>query len=229
MLTKTSKNQYFDRGGYSQKLRLFLSFIAVIFVVLFLPKIDVHAGTIDANGYTVATNLSGTSYALLTDDKALYVLRTSDVLSVDDEYTYEKDGVSYTGIIQNTNLEEGRNPLGSNATKIVFLDDIQPVYLSFKSSSTVTSIEGMKEHVDTSKLTDTSEMFYGLSKLTSVDVSGFNTGKVTDMQDMFDGCAALTELDVSGFNTSNVTNMADMFYNCAKVKKLVNVKSCALM
>ena len=61
------------------------------------------------------------------------------------------------------------------------------------------------------KTTSMSDMFYYCIKLTSLDVSGFDTSKVTDMSRMFRDCSNLTSLDVSGFDTSNVTNMSDMF------------------
>ena len=58
------------------------------------------------------------------------------------------------------------------------------------------------------------------SKLTSLDLSSFNTSKVTDMGDMFTNCNNLTSLDVSNFDTSNVTNMDSMFFNCSNLTSL---------
>jgi surface protein len=63
-------------------------------------------------------------------------------------------------------------------------------------------------------------MFEGCSKLTSLDVSNFNTTNVTDMYGMFEGCSNLESLDVSKFNTANVTNMSSMFYGCSTLKTL---------
>ena len=73
---------------------------------------------------------------------------------------------------------------------------------------------------DTSKVTNMDSMFRGCSSLTALDVSGFDTSKVTDMNYMFRGCSSLTALDVSGFDTSKVTNMGYMFYNCSKLTAL---------
>ncbi|WP_285119910.1 BspA family leucine-rich repeat surface protein [Lactococcus petauri] len=64
---------------------------------------------------------------------------------------------------------------------------------------------------DTSKVTDMSYMFAGLNSLTTLDVSSFDTSKVTDMSYMFAGLNSLTTLDVSSFDTSNVINMGRMF------------------
>ncbi len=60
----------------------------------------------------------------------------------------------------------------------------------------------------------TANWFYGLSKLETVDFSGFDTSLVTDMSGMFHGCSSLKSLDLSNFNTGNVTNMRGMFNNC---------------
>ena len=63
-------------------------------------------------------------------------------------------------------------------------------------------------------------MFYGCSKLTSLDVTNFNTAKVTNMNKMFSSCSSLTSLDVTHFNTANVTDMSCMFYGCSKLTSL---------
>ena len=152
--------------------------ISALMDILF-PKMEVQAGEI-RNGHTVATDLSGTSYSMLSEDKTtLYIFRTAGSVSIGQSYTYTKNGKSYTGTIQGSNFEYGAASIDKSVKKIVFLDDIQPTgSLSFKSSK-VTTIEGMKEHFDTSKVTSMYQMFYNCSRLTSLDVSGFDTSKVT--------------------------------------------------
>ena len=73
---------------------------------------------------------------------------------------------------------------------------------------------------DTSKVTNMNSMFYNCSSLTSLDVGSFNTTKVTAMASMFSYCKNLTSLDLSNFNTSQVTNMGLMFYNCSSLTSL---------
>ena len=73
---------------------------------------------------------------------------------------------------------------------------------------------------DTSKVTDMRYMFSGCEALTNLDLSNFNTAKVTDMSDMFQYCKALTNLDISNFDTSNVTAMGYMFYSCEALTNL---------
>ena len=69
-------------------------------------------------------------------------------------------------------------------------------------------------HFNTAKVTNMSCMFFKCSQLTSLDVTNFNTEKVTVMDGMFSGCVALTSLDVTKFNTEKVTNMNRMFSGC---------------
>ncbi len=73
---------------------------------------------------------------------------------------------------------------------------------------------------DTSEVTDMEEMFASCRSLTKLDVSKFDTSQVTDMSGMFCWCINLTSLDVSNFDTSNVTNMVGMFNNCSSLTSL---------
>ena len=76
-------------------------------------------------------------------------------------------------------------------------------------SSDVKYIEASK--IDTSKVTNMSEMFLGLSGLTNLDVSNWDTSKVTNMSEIFREVRSLTNLDVSKWNTAKVTDMSSMF------------------
>ena len=71
-----------------------------------------------------------------------------------------------------------------------------------------------------SGVTDMGGMFYNCNKLTSLNLSNFNTSNVTDMGSMFYSCNKLTTLDVSNFNTSKVTDMSYMFCNCVNLTTL---------
>ena len=89
----------------------------------------------------------------------------------------------------------------------------------FYGLENLTNITGM-ENLVTDNVNDMGLMFFSCSKLTSIDVSHFNTSKVTTMVSMFNECSSLVELDVSGFNTENVTNMFGMFYRCYSLTNL---------
>ena len=60
-------------------------------------------------------------------------------------------------------------------------------------------------------------MFYNCLKLTSLDVTNFNTANVTDMSYMFRNCVALTSLYLTNFNTEKVTYMYGMFSSCSSL------------
>ena len=108
-------------------------------------------------------------------------------------------------------------------TKIEITSKIVPEYTNgwFMDCMNLTNID--LSDLDTSKVTDMSDMFSGCG-LTSLDLSSFNTSKVTDMNGMFTGCGLLTSLDLSSFNTSNVTDMSFMFNRCRGLNNL-NINS----
>ena len=64
---------------------------------------------------------------------------------------------------------------------------------------------------DTSKVTNMSNMFAHMRQLTALNLSNFNTSQVTDMGYMFEDMSNLTTLNLSSFDTSKVTNMGAMF------------------
>jgi len=74
--------------------------------------------------------------------------------------------------------------------------------------------------LDTSAADDMSWMFSGCSALTSLDLSNFNTAAASNMSEMFSGCSALTSLDLSNFNTAAASNMSWMFYNCSALESV---------
>ena len=74
--------------------------------------------------------------------------------------------------------------------------------------------------LNTSSVTDMSNMFAGCSKLTSLIVSNFDTSSVINMSCMFASCGGLTTLDVSSFDTSSVTDMSGMFGGCSGLTSL---------
>ena len=67
-------------------------------------------------------------------------------------------------------------------------------------------------------------MFYNCLKLTSIDLSNFDTSKVISMKNMFQKCEKLTTLDLSNFNTSLVEYMDKMFEGCINLR-YVNIRN----
>ncbi|MGN0230984.1 MAG: BspA family leucine-rich repeat surface protein, partial [Muribaculaceae bacterium] len=106
-------------------------------------------------------------------------------------------------------------------TKYVFdasFKDYTPTTINkwFRENKVLATIEGL-EYLNTSAVTDMSELFWWCHALTSLDLSSFDTSKVTDMSKMFYYCISLTSLDLTKFDTSNVTNMDYMFCGSNKL------------
>ena len=93
------------------------------------------------------------------------------------------------------------------------------LYYFFANLKKLETITGL-EYLNTAKVTDMSNMFWGCSSLTSLDVTHFNTANVTNMRSMFSSCSSLTSLDVTNFNTAEVTNMGYMFSWCSSLTSL---------
>ena len=109
-------------------------------------------------------------------------------------------------------------------TRVVFdasFRDFRPTTTAiwFSKFKVLRKIGGL-EHLNTSEVKDMSEMFYGCSGLTSLDLSHFNTQNVTKMGRMFFDCRGLTSLDLSHFNTQSVTYMGVMFKGCSGLTSL---------
>ena len=74
---------------------------------------------------------------------------------------------------------------------------------------------------NTSNVENMRSMFDGCTNLTSLDLSSFDTSVVKDMDSMFNDCRHLTSLDLSGFDTSKVTDMSSIFYHCSNLTLLI--------
>ena len=74
--------------------------------------------------------------------------------------------------------------------------------------------------IDTSEVIDMCSMFEGCSNLLELDLSELDTQKVENMYGMFAGCLKMSTLNISKFNTSNVTNMGFMFQHCQSIRNI---------
>ena len=74
--------------------------------------------------------------------------------------------------------------------------------------------------IDISRNDNTMRMFHDQKKITSLDLSSFNTKNIIYMESMFSGCESLWKLDLSKFNTSKVEAMSYMFKNCSSLRSL---------
>ena len=67
------------------------------------------------------------------------------------------------------------------------------------------------DNISTIRVINFGLMFSKNKKITSLDVSKFDTRNATNMIYMFDAMSLLSSLDISNFDTSNVTNFGHMF------------------
>ena len=82
------------------------------------------------------------------------------------------------------------------------------------TNDTITTyITKISPQLDTSSVTNMSNMFYGCTNLTTIPL--LNTINVINMSYMFNGCTNLTTIPL--LDTSNVTNMHSMFNNCTNL------------
>ena len=72
--------------------------------------------------------------------------------------------------------------------------------------------EGDFNDIDTSKITDMSDLFSIMDKFNG-DISNWNVSNVTDMRCMFDNCTSFNQ-PLNDWNVSNVTDMSFMFCWC---------------
>ena len=144
-------------------------------------------------------------------------------------FYYDTQRSSRSGTTYDLNTgenEPGWKTDGTNAnvTKVVFnssFANARPTttYAWFLGMGNLQSITGMS-YLNTSEVTNMSQMFQNCYQLTSVDLSHFNTSKVTIMGFMFYYCNSLTSLDLSSFNTSKVTEMDYMFFYCYALRTI---------
>ncbi|BDR56928.1 BspA family leucine-rich repeat surface protein [Xylocopilactobacillus apis] len=138
------------------------------------------------------------------------------------ELNWDRDHVNYYDI---HNIYQSAWPWYQSyntITKVVVSPGVTAqgsLYRLFYNLSSATAIEGC-ENLVTTQVTNMSEMFNSCSRLTSVDVSKFNTSAVTNMSFMFSYCGFLNNLDVTHFDTSKVNNMNYMFNGCSRLTSL---------
>jgi len=121
-------------------------------------------------------------------------------------------------------------PLNSNITNIIKTNDLSvdsyetissddsdyPIYTWFDDGTIYIYSKTEKIHMNE----DSMILFGGMSSITNLDLSYFDTSLVVHMSFMFSDCESLTKLDLSNFDTSNVTDMGYMFKCCWRLTEL---------
>jgi len=110
---------------------------------------------------------------------------------------------------------------GRGISRIVFTGPIMggnSLRNLFSGLGSLTSIEGL-DYFNTSNVTDMTRLF-NAHRLTSLDLSSWNTSNVTYMSFMFSGAGRLMNLNLSSWDTSNVTTMEGIFQNAHLLREL---------
>ncbi len=186
--------------------RFLAALISMVMVISLLPVI------VNASNGTTETIYWALTYSQNSSKPDTLILSSEEVTGA---YSGTTDGV-FTGTSE--------IPWYANRSTIKFIDikdKISPTSTAswFYKLSNVEIITGL-ENIDTSNVTDMSNMFAYCSKLLSLDVSTFNTSNVTDMHNMFMHCDRLLSLNISGFDTKNVRDMSNMFFYCFELESL---------
>ncbi len=111
-----------------------------------------------------------------------------------------------------------------SVTKVVFhssFADARPVttYSWFCEMGNLVSITGLN-YLNTSELINIHGMFWGCTKLSSLDLSILNTSNIRDMSCLFSDCTGLTSLDLSSFTTTNLQTVGFMFSDCTNLRTI---------
>ena len=137
---------------------------------------------------------------------------TQEVLAEDviAQGTYKEDGNDITWVID---LDGKLTVTGTGDCAPVddMIRDIPWRKHSDSIKSAVLDVKGM---------TSAANLFSLCDKMTSVDLSNFDTSQIVSMRTMFLDCSSLQSIDLSGFDTSNVQSMMSMFYGCSSLERL---------
>ena len=120
------------------------------------------------------------------------------------------------------NLTDGAD--ANTATCVVFdssFATVKPTNLSgwFYHMTNLSTIEGI-EYLNTSAAYKISSMFGGATKLTILDLNGFDVGNVTTADYMFNGCSSLTTIYCDNnwsFLWESGATSEQMFYGCSNL------------
>ena len=136
---------------------------------------------------------------------------------------YEQIASQYTGALMDAEQDAPAYayyvPNGSYYDIYVLSDDV--IYTPEDSTELFFKMENLvtvdTSNLDVSRTTDMTDMFYRCYKLENIDVSEWDTSNVTSMVGVFARCYVLTNVDVSGWDTGKSELFNSMFSDCYKL------------
>lgn len=106
---------------------------------------------------------------------------------------------------------------GNGSGKIAMNADSKSIFAQYTN---LVSINGLSLF-DASGVTNLQAAFDRSSKITSLDIGGWNVSNVTNMSGVFQGCISLNSVDLSNWDVGNVTTMQGMFQSLATFGNMV--------
>ena len=143
---------------------------------------------------------------------------TSIERATTEEYNAVKDTLTDDNLISlstNRSKYQKHNFATNGAVEVDEYNSV-PVYMWYDNGTIYYYTTASKIYLNE----DSSYLFGGRMKHTSINLSDFNTKYVKNMEGLFYNNYEVTDLDFSNFDTSNVENMAYLFKNCRNVRYL---------
>lgn len=204
--------RYFGRDDKGDFYRYWFTFLS-------------NSGYERRNQYDFTTTVDGETVGFTLKIKQKGQLVTPTVEVNLNRIIQAKNGIKQA--IENKGVSVGDMRIDGYAAKIAEIPQgsgkwILPDGTKFVNS---TFTEFDAENVDISNLSGLYNMFRGCEKLTSLDLSTWDTSKVTDetVNNMFEDCKNLKTINVSNLITNNIENLNSMFGNCQNLTTVVGL------
>lgn len=173
---------------------------------------------VDTAGSDIAALQTVSKVQMVTKQRML-LMRAADI-DAGDGWNIDSNGVLHilSGVDLSSNVALNTRWLNnaSSITSIVFDGPVTAGISTenlFKDLDKVTTITGL-DNLDTSKTTNVSAMFSGMTSLTALDLSSWNISNATNINDMFLNDTALKSLNVSGWQlNSSIKDLGSLFAN----------------
>ena len=175
----------------------------------------------------VVSMLPGSALAQTAADAKAYAGFESSTQTLTFYYGTERSGYDKTYVVdEKISGDPGwyKDNTSQKILTVVFdssFNAFQPMSLNrwFYYCTSLQEVKGV-ENLNTSKVTDMSQMFRGCHALGNLDLSGLDVSKVENFSYTFYECWGLQSLTLGGWDTSSATNMDRMFYNCSGFDEL---------
>ena len=185
-------------------------------------QILVKTQAIQAQGFedpdTALTEGFGTEHPFETDSAIRGIDLRTALHYLDGNTTGTKITAKVTNVIFGLN-EDYPEILDEYEGTLVDVEQDVPVYAYYVPNGSNYDVYFLaNDTIYTPK--DSTELFYKMTSLQTVDTGNLDVGRTENMYRMFRECEKLSAIDVSDWNMSNATNTFDMFRKCKALPEL---------